>query len=49
MKFFDEEFYVVHCPGCCSYDVLESSALPFCKRVVLVLGDIIYIINILYL
>jgi hypothetical protein len=36
-------------PGCCSYGVLESFAILFCKRVVLVFRDIIYVINILYL
>jgi hypothetical protein len=35
-------------PDCCSYGVLESSAIPFDMRVVLVFKDIIYIINILY-
>jgi hypothetical protein len=38
----------VCCPGCCSYDVLESSVVPFHKRVILVFRDIIYLINILY-
>jgi hypothetical protein len=38
----------VHCPGCYSCGVLESSAVPFHKRVVLVFRDFIYVINILY-
>jgi hypothetical protein len=36
------------CPGCCSCGVLESSVVPFRKRVALVFRDIIYVINILY-
>jgi hypothetical protein len=38
----------MHCPDCYSCGVLESSAVPFCKRVVLVFVDIIYVINIVY-
>jgi hypothetical protein len=34
--------------GCCSYGVLESSAIPFRMRVILVFRDIINAINILY-
>jgi hypothetical protein len=38
------------CPGCYYCGVMESSIVPFHKRVVLVLKDIIiYIIIILYL
>jgi hypothetical protein len=36
LEFFDEEFYVVRCPGCRSSGVMESSAVPFCMRVALV-------------
>jgi hypothetical protein len=39
----------VRCPDCLSYGVKESSTIPFCKRAVLVFGDVIYVINILYL
>jgi hypothetical protein len=35
-------------PDCCSYGVMESSIVPFHKRVNLVFRDIIYVINILY-
>jgi hypothetical protein len=49
LEFFDKEFYIMHCPGCYSCGVLESSAVPFCKRVILVFVDIIYVINIVYL
>jgi hypothetical protein len=38
----------VHCPGCCPYGVLESSAIPFCMRVVLVFRDNIYVANTLF-
>jgi hypothetical protein len=38
----------MHCLGCCSCGVMESSVAPFHKRVTLVLRDIIYVINILY-
>jgi hypothetical protein len=38
----------VRCPGCHSFGVIESSAIPFHKRVTLVFRDIIYVINILY-
>jgi hypothetical protein len=37
------------CLDCCSYGVLESSAILFLKRDALVFRDIIYVINILYL
>jgi hypothetical protein len=36
------------CPSCCSCDVVESSAVPFHKRVILVLKDTIYVTIILY-
>jgi hypothetical protein len=36
------------CPSCCSCGVLESSAVLFRKRVILVFRDINYVINILY-
>jgi hypothetical protein len=36
-------------PGCSSFGVMESSAVPFHERVILVFRDIIYVINILYL
>jgi hypothetical protein len=48
LEFFDEEFLVVRCLGCRSYGVMESSPVPFHKRVTLVFRDIIYIINIFY-
>jgi hypothetical protein len=35
-------------PGCCSCGVMESFAISFHERVVLVFRDIIYVINILY-
>jgi hypothetical protein len=35
-------------PSCCSCSVMESSAVPFHKRVILVFRDFIYVINILY-
>jgi hypothetical protein len=35
-------------PDCGSCGVLESSAVPFCKRVILVFRDIIYVINTLH-
>jgi hypothetical protein len=38
----------VHCPGCRSYGVMESSAIPFHLRVVKVFRDIIYVIILLY-
>jgi hypothetical protein len=38
----------MRCPGCYSYDVMESSAVLFHMRVILVFRDIIYVINILY-
>jgi hypothetical protein len=38
----------MHCPGCCSCGVLESSSVPFRERVALVFRDNIYVINILY-
>jgi hypothetical protein len=38
----------VRCLSCRSCGVMESSTVPFHKRVTLVLRDIIYIINILY-
>jgi hypothetical protein len=47
-EFFDEEFKAKHCPNCCSCGVMESSVVPFRKRVVLAFRDIIYVINILY-
>jgi hypothetical protein len=34
--------------GCSSYGVMESFVVPFCKKVILVFRDIIYVINILY-
>jgi hypothetical protein len=37
----------MRCSGCCSCGVLESSALPFHKRVILLFRDILYVINIL--
>jgi hypothetical protein len=48
LEFFDEEFYTIRCPDCCSCGGLESSVVPFRKKVVLVFRDIIYVINILY-
>jgi hypothetical protein len=39
----------MRCPGCCSCSVIESSVVLFCKKVILVFRDIIYVINILYL
>jgi hypothetical protein len=39
----------MRCPDCCSYGVIESSAVLFRKRVILVFRDTIYVINILYL
>jgi hypothetical protein len=36
------------CPGCSSYDVMESSIILFSLRVILVFKDIIYVVNILY-
>jgi hypothetical protein len=36
------------CPGCHSCGVMESSAVPFRLRVVIVFRDIIYVIIILY-
>jgi hypothetical protein len=38
----------MHCLGCCSCGVMESSAVLFRMRVVLVFRDISYVINILY-
>jgi hypothetical protein len=38
----------MHYPGCCSYGVMESSTIPFQKRVALVFREIIYVIIILY-
>jgi hypothetical protein len=38
----------MRCPGCYSCGVIESSIVLLHKRVVLVLRDIIYVINILY-
>jgi hypothetical protein len=48
LEFFDEELYAMHCPSCCSCGIVDSSAIPFYKRVALVFRDIIYVINILY-
>jgi hypothetical protein len=48
LNLFDEELWAMHCPDCCSYGVMESSAVPFHKRVALAFMDIIYIIIILY-
>jgi hypothetical protein len=48
LEFFDEEFWAMRCPGCYSCGVMESSAILFHVRVVLVFRDIIYVINILY-
>jgi hypothetical protein len=39
----------LHCPGCYSCGVMESSTVLFCKIVVLVFRDIIYVLIILYL
>jgi hypothetical protein len=39
----------MRCSGCCSCGVMESSAVPFRKRAILVFRDTIYIIIILYL
>jgi hypothetical protein len=39
----------MHCPSRYSCGVMESSAILFRKRVILVFRDIIYVINILYL
>jgi hypothetical protein len=38
----------VRYPGCRSCGVIESSAVMFCKRVILVFRNIIYVIIILY-
>jgi hypothetical protein len=38
----------VRCPGCHSYGVIESFAVPFRMKVILVFRDIIYVIIILY-
>jgi hypothetical protein len=38
----------MHCPGYCSYGVMEFSVVLLHKRVILVFRDIIYVINILY-
>jgi hypothetical protein len=38
----------MHGPGCYSYGVIESSIVPFHKRVALVFRDTIYVIIILY-
>jgi hypothetical protein len=35
-------------PGCYSCGSMESSDVPFHKRVILVFRDIIYVINIIY-
>jgi hypothetical protein len=49
LEFFDEEFYVVRCPSCCSCEIMESSDVPFhFERVILVFRDNNYVINILY-
>jgi hypothetical protein len=47
-EFFDEEFYSMHYPSCCSHGVMESSAVLLRKRVTLLFRDNIYVINILY-
>jgi hypothetical protein len=38
----------VRCPGCQSCGVMESSAVPFHLRVIIVFRDNIYVICILY-
>jgi hypothetical protein len=38
----------VHYPDYCFCGVMEYYVVPFCKSVVFVFRDIIYIINILY-
>jgi hypothetical protein len=38
----------MHYPSCHFYGVMESSAVPFCLRVVLIFGDIINVIIIFY-
>jgi hypothetical protein len=48
LEFFDEEFKAMCCPGCCSCEVMESSAISLRLRVVIVFRDIIYVIIILY-
>jgi hypothetical protein len=36
LEFFDDEFYIMRCPGCRSCGVMESSADLFLMRVVLI-------------
>jgi hypothetical protein len=36
LELFDEEFQAMRCPDCHFCSVMESSAVPFCKRVTLV-------------
>jgi hypothetical protein len=38
----------MRCPGYYSCGVVESSAVPFRKRLILVFRDIIHVINILF-
>jgi hypothetical protein len=48
LEFFNEKFYAVLCPGCCSCRVIEPSTVLFRMRLILVFRYIIFVINILY-
>jgi hypothetical protein len=48
LEFFNKEFEATCWSGCRSCGVMESSAIPFRLRVILVFRDIIYVIIILY-